>query len=404
VSGSDASSIGLGGNFEITALEGVPGTGTVFIGGGTDVDQQGLAGSVRRGTFAPGTPPTLSGITPIASGTVSAAVRALAYCATLGADSDVLLIAMGTSSQAGSPGGGVVRVTGATGGSPAATTVLLGGTPIVNDLRVHCASGTVYAGTGSNGGGPSGALYKSTDGGTTFTVVPVTGSGVPPSLNVQVVAVNPSNPDEVLIAGNSEGYVLRSTDGGTTWAVVNDPHAAGGRNFLSEGVGDLEIPPASSPLVAGRATVTSSKALVGTGGGLFAASVRGAACTTAASCDDHDACTDDACTGGSCVNTPKTGIAGALCEVGTLGQNDICGADPLDPKLAAFLDQKVTRVRALLQKANANSRKARKLLKGVDALLAKADKKVAKSVTKGKITPDCGSTIRALIADIRGLV
>src|SRR6185295_9227017 len=98
---------------------------------------------------------------------------------------DVLLAAVGDGTN-----GQLLRITGATSGSPGAATPVGSITTNVNDVRAHCGSGTVYVGVGGNGGGPSGAFYKSTDGGATLAAVPLTGPGVPPNLNVQVVAVS----------------------------------------------------------------------------------------------------------------------------------------------------------------------------------------------------------------------
>ncbi|MFN8544260.1 MAG: hypothetical protein U0807_08635 [Candidatus Binatia bacterium] len=405
VAGTDGTAIGTGsgGSFSVTALAGVIGADTIFIGGGDNVDQDGSNGSLVRANLTAGSPnPTISGITTVATGL--AAVRALAYCPTTGSDAtvqDVLLVATGSNS-----GGALVRVTDATTGAPSASTIAsVSGR--VNDVRVHCASGTVYAGTGTNGGGPSGVLYKSTDGGVTFAPVALSGPGVSPNLNIQVVAINPSNVDEVLLAGNSEGNILRSTDGGATWTTVNDPHAPGGRNFLSEGVGDLEIPPASSAQLAGVTPPTAARALVGTGGGLFAASVLGAGaggpCTTVADCSSGGTCTDVACTGGQCVVTEPSGCDGAACELAAIAAG-LCTDGAISAKVQAALRKQATRVGKLLTKACAASgKKHDKLVAAAEKLVKKLGGQLTRAQHKRRVSIECAAAIeeaRAVVASL----
>jgi hypothetical protein len=369
----------------------------LFIGGGENVDQQGTVGGLKRAMLTPGSPPTISGLTDLATGQINATVRALAYCGATGSDAsiaDVLLVATGTGTG-GTTAGSLVRIEGATGGSPTATVVAsIPTSKPVNDVRAACASGTVYAGTGSNGGGPGGAFHKSTDGGATFTGAPIAGPGLPPSLNVQVVAVNPSNGDEVLVAGNSEGWILRSTDGATTWTVVNSPTVPGGRNFLSEGVGDLEIPPASSPVVTGplAPAVSSSKAAVATGGGLFAASIiaagggGGGGCSSDAGCADIDECTTDACASQTCTNV-AVGAVGINCELGALLSGNPCGSEKLDKKLRKALNKGAKAAQKAMKKV-AKGGKEKKVAKAV-ASATKALNVLAGKITKSKASLDC---------------
>jgi hypothetical protein len=399
VTGTDSTQIGTGANANVNALRGVPGADQVFIGGGDDSGH----GSIKRADLSAGGTPTISNIADLA-GPVTGAVQALAYCPTTDSDpsiADVLLVAAGSG-----PSGQLLRITGATSSSPGTPSAVGSITANVNDVRAHCGSGTVYVGTGSNGGGPTGALYKSTDGGATVTVVPLTGPGVPPNLNVQVVAVSPSDENEVLVAGNSEGFILRSADGGSTWTVANDPHA-GGRNFLSEGIGDIEIPPPSSALAAGQAAplVGAAKALVGTGGGLFSASVRaasgGGSCASAADCDDDDACTTDSCSAGTCTSTELAGRAGVLCELGALSDIGDCA----DAKLQKLLARKLAKVQQLVAKSEgAKAKKVKKLLAMANRLLKSLKPKAAKSAARGRIAAGCGSDIQAQIETIRQML
>ena len=285
----------------------------------------------------------------------------------------------------------------ASGNAPVATEVFTG--TRVNDVRAHCASGTVYAGTGSNMGGPTGGLQGSTDGGVTFAAVPIAAAGLPPNLNVQVVAIDPNDGAHLLVAGNSEGFIVESTDGGATWTVVNSPSAPGGRNFLSEGVGDLEIPTSTSAL--GRAA-GDRRTLVGTGGGLFGASfggTGGAGCTSAAQCDDGDACTTDACTASSCTHTAIAGVDGVRCALDVATAGVACA----DAKLQRQLAKKLAKIGRVLDKyaAATKASKAQKLKASLQKQLAALARKVAKAK---KSDAACKASLGAQIDAVRALV
>jgi hypothetical protein len=145
-------------------------------------------------------------------------------------------------------------------------------------VYADCASGTVYAGTGDDTGGQNqpGALYKSTDGGQTFSVLPT------PACNglcaVQALAVSPSNPDDVVIAQGQQGTVNVSSNGGMTWTNVNNPPSSG-FDFSMLGIVDLEAPtspyslsPSNDGLLRLHA-ITAGDVLIGSGGGEYAAPI-----------------------------------------------------------------------------------------------------------------------------------
>lgn len=69
----------------------------------------------------------------------------------------------------------------------------------------------VYAGTASNG------LYKSTDGGATWTHK---SSGLT-NLNIQVIAIDPLDTHRILV-GTNGGGIFRSTNAGNSWTAIND--------------------------------------------------------------------------------------------------------------------------------------------------------------------------------------
>ena len=65
-------------------------------------------------------------------------------------------------------------------------------------------------------GGPTGGLYRSTDGGTTWTKL--TGNGLPSGGTGRIaVAIAPSDPKRIYaLIESPEGLLWRSDDGGTT--------------------------------------------------------------------------------------------------------------------------------------------------------------------------------------------
>ena len=72
-------------------------------------------------------------------------------------------------------------------------------------------------------GGPGCGLFKSTDGGETWTEI-TRNPGLPSGLIGRIgVAVSPANPNRVYaIVENEKGGLFRSDDAGATWALIND--------------------------------------------------------------------------------------------------------------------------------------------------------------------------------------
>jgi 6-phosphogluconolactonase len=74
---------------------------------------------------------------------------------------------------------------------------------------------TVYVGTWEDGNG----LFKSTDGGLTFTPLPLTASQAG---DFGSLAIDPTQ-TQTVYAGRRQGGVLRSDDGGATWVLLSGP-------------------------------------------------------------------------------------------------------------------------------------------------------------------------------------
>lgn len=270
------------GGYAVGALATVPGTDTIFIGTGTwGEDKYGSGNHLYRASLTANNPPKLDAVTKLDPDPAAAPLYsplAMAYCpdtSTVAAQMrDVLFVATGqyppfsTSSATPDTRGSLLRITGATSSSPSTTVVGsiphdAGGTHL-DDVRADCAKGVVYA------GGNSG-LYKSVDGGQTFSRITILAPDGTPALGsgVSAVGLNPTDPNDVTVASGTPVY--HSSDGGTTWTLVRDPTVE-----RAARVSDIEFAPgASTPtFFAGmswaRAAAAGPKAaLLATDSGVF---------------------------------------------------------------------------------------------------------------------------------------
>jgi uncharacterized protein (TIGR03437 family) len=101
----------------------------------------------------------------------------------------------------------------------AGTAAAATGGPPISDVQAIALDpvhhGTIYAGVYS--GSTPGGVFKSTDGGTSWTLLNADTSVI---ADVRAVVVDPSTPTTVY-AGTTYGGVLKSTDGGATWNPMN---------------------------------------------------------------------------------------------------------------------------------------------------------------------------------------
>ena len=180
---------------------------------------------------------------------------------------DVLFVATGDATGTIPPEdtkGSLVRITGATSDSPGVTVVASvahdAQQTMVTDVRADCAEGVVYTASINS------FLYKSTDGGQTFAVVPIP-LDPPTSGSMTAIGLNPADADDVTVA-TFFGTTVHSSDGGVIWTLVNDPTYQ--RKIA---INDIEVPPSTGGGAprARAAASASSLALVGTGGGAFKA-------------------------------------------------------------------------------------------------------------------------------------
>src|SRR2546425_278205 len=106
-------------------------------------------------------------------------------------------------------------------------------------------------------GGAVGGVWKTTDGGTTWT--PLTDTQA--SLSVGSIELDPSNPDTVYVGTGEDDFagdnyygagILKSTDGGTTWTQIPGPFVGpdGPGQFCGGGfIGALAVSPTNSQVI-----------------------------------------------------------------------------------------------------------------------------------------------------------
>lgn len=118
-----------------------------------------------------------------------------------------------------------------------------------------------------------------------------------------------------------------------------------------------------------------------------------------ADCDDDDPCTDDTCAGAQCSRTLKPGAAGVSCRLGQLVGAPLCGDDPVDPALRTFIDARIGKARASLDKivSGSKAKVIARLRRAAIAALTPIAKRTGKSGKTGKITSACATAIKATI-------
>jgi hypothetical protein len=255
VTGSSSADLADSGNGDngqyVEAIAGVPGQDTAFLGVAPQPGVGAAGTGVIRVSVNPG--PSLSDEFRIGDGKIIQP-GPLGYCPTTGSASslqDVLLVIDQGRTHPFAPRA-LYRITNATGDNPVVTKILDlpapgqlaygigGGLPA---LKVDCASGTVWAASGAPGAG----LLNSTDGGQSFTTVPVDDPSGAGNEMIRAIAIAPGDPQSLMV-GDANGYIQTSTDGGQTWTLANDPttdiNLSSNAN-LAGGIWDLALPPAT---------------------------------------------------------------------------------------------------------------------------------------------------------------
>ena len=115
--------------------------------------------------------------------------------------------------------GGLLVVLGFVAATAAGTAAVATGGPPISDVQAIALDpihhGTIYAGVYS--GSTTGGVYKSTDSGTSWTLLNADTNVI---TDVRAVVVDPVTPATVY-AGTTYAGVLKSTDGGATWNPMN---------------------------------------------------------------------------------------------------------------------------------------------------------------------------------------
>jgi len=223
-----------------------------------------------------------------------------------------------------------------------------GGTPIASGRVTALAvdptnSGVVYL------GGAEGGVWKTADGGTTWT--PLTDTQA--SLAVGSIVLDPSNPSTVYVGTGEENFngdayygagILKSTDGGSTWTQVAPPFAGpiGSDSYFGGGayIGALAVDPSNSQVIlaadfeAGRSGIYRS----GDGGATWS-QVLATGIATAALFDPSDGNTAYAAIGGVGIFkssdsgqtwTPDDGTSPSVLPASNLGRIEVA-IDPSNP-------------------------------------------------------------------------
>jgi Carboxypeptidase regulatory-like domain len=273
------------GFYGVRSLQAVAGTDTVFIGTGSyGQEQYGNLNHIVRAQLTATDPPALTNVVKLDPGPSVATLYppvAMAYCTASSAYPalrDVLFVGtdMTNSTFGSQPTGSLLRITGATGPTP--SVALVASVPHdsqntdVHDVRVDCSTGVVYVAQTGLTGPPQTPLWKSTDGGLTFTNVTIPGpDGMPVNgfEGITAIGLNPADSNDVTVAMTDQGALYHSADGGVTWTLVRDPAVD-----RPAGVSDIEFASGAAypilPGIAARAAGAAPRfALVATNNGLF---------------------------------------------------------------------------------------------------------------------------------------
>ena len=207
---------------------------------------------------------------------------AMAYCPALGSSpsvADRLFVAVAASGDGDSDG--KIFTVAAPAGTPIIGPSLAGAaTGDFRDVRVDCASGTVFAGRYAGFG--TGLMKATTTGTTLGSLTPVTLPFISGGRQTQIATldIEPGNASRV-VAVSAAGDVFLSTNG-TTFQLLNNTATSActdappcGRSFGALPPGDIEIGPfaadaAPDDLAENAAAIAPGQALFGSGAGLYA--------------------------------------------------------------------------------------------------------------------------------------
>jgi hypothetical protein len=116
------------------------------------------------------------------------------------------------------------------------------------------------------------------------------------------------------------------------------------------------------------------------------------------SCDDGNACTDDACSGRSCTHTLRPGVEGIACVLDNIVPS-ACGEE-----IPVVIYKKLSKARRLVQKALAHPGKVRKFLGKARKVLGPVAKAAAKAKRKRRLAAECADVLGAGAINLRGQI
>jgi hypothetical protein len=119
-------------------------------------------------------------------------------------------------------------------------------------------------------------------------------------------------------------------------------------------------------------------------------------------CDDHDDCTDDACVGGACQNTPSTGIAAVRCRMIPLSNalDDIRPTTRTESRISKRLRAVFNSVEPALDAIAAGGRDAPRKLRKAERQLNRFSAVVDRGVQLKVLVPDQGDSLRVLAGNV----
>lgn len=229
---------------------------------------------------------------------------------------------------------------------------------------------------------PANGIYRLKGG----TIVKMQLTAIDPEVSVNFNGVKMSKPGDTAKVGHMP-YLHQHPD----W-LLNVPQTTFGEYHLSFRVLAAGYRPSPSY------TATVSNVPVAT---TTTTTLPGQTCLPGA-CDDHDPCTDDACVGGACQNTPATGIAAVRCRMVPLadGLDDLRMPTRPGQRISNRLFKVFNTVEPALDSVAAGGKDAPRLIKKAEKQLNRFSAIIDRGVQIKVISPDQGNSLRVLAGNV----
>lgn len=122
-------------------------------------------------------------------------------------------------------------------------------------------------------------------------------------------------------------------------------------------------------------------------------------------CDDGGDVMNHCCSADCTI--PRAGVSAVFCAAGTIQDPEICGADPVDAKIAWLLlkrGDKLMALAAALRDTGGTPKRVRKLTTHMSATLKALRRKTTKSARAGTITDACAATLATKYDELAALI